>query len=156
MTIKIRKVTLADVKSLIPLIAQLGYPISEEHLMARVALYQLGQNDIAWAAVDGDNIVGCIAVHIYDLFHCTERYGRIVSIVVDEQSRRKGIGKRLILHAEKYLKEKNCHTLELSTSLKRKKFGAPEFCAALGYQNEGEYESYYLRKFFKPKEGPVI
>lgn len=157
MKIKIRKVTLCDVKALMPLIAQLGYPISEENLMARIALYQLGSNDIAWvAATEDDKIIGCIAVHVYDLFHCTERYAKIVSLVVDENYRRQGIGQMLVARAEKYTKKKDCHTVELSTSLKRIKFGAPAFYTTLGYNNEGEYETYYFRKFLKPKEGPIL
>jgi N-acetylglutamate synthase-like GNAT family acetyltransferase len=156
MTLQIRRVTLCDVPEIAPLIAQMGYPISEEELTARVALYQLGQNNIAWVALNEESIVGCVALHIYDLFHCAERYSRIVSLVVKDTYRRAGIGKKLIEHAEKYAINHNCSTLELSSSLKRLKTGTHAFYDALGYKNEGETESRYLRKFLRPKVGPYL
>lgn len=155
MKIKIRKVALCDVKALLPLISQLGYPISEEQLIARLALYQ-GYNDAAWVALLDDKMIGTIAVHVYDLFHCTERYARIVSLVVDLPYRRLGIGKQLLDYAERYAMEKGCSALELTSSLKRLKYGSHDFYDSHGYQNHGEYESRYFRKFLKPKEGPYV
>lgn len=157
MTIKIRKVAMSDIKSLSPLIQQLGYPTTEENLIARIALYQHSENDKAWVAIDEqENIIGCIAVHVYDLFHSTERFGRIVSIVVKESHQRIGIGRRLIARAERYASQKNCSALELSCSLKRTKLGSQDFYSALGYTNDGEYETSYLRKYLKIKEGPLL
>ncbi|HRE31715.1 MAG TPA: GNAT family N-acetyltransferase [Candidatus Berkiella sp.] len=155
MKIKIRKVILCDVKALLPLISQLGYPITEEQLIARLALYQ-GYNDAAWVALVDEKPIGVIAVHIYDLFHCTERYSRIVTIVVDAPYRRLGVGKQLLAYAERHAKEKGCTALELTSSLKRLKFGAYDFYGSYGYNNNGEFESRYFRKFLKQKEGPVI
>ncbi len=155
MKMKIRKVTLCDVKALLPLISQLGYPISEEQLIARLALYQ-GYNDAAWVGLIDDKIIGSIAVHVYDLFHCTERYGKIVSLVVDKPYRRLGYGKQLLAYAERYAKEKSCCVLELTSSLKRLKYGSHDFYDSHGYKNDGEYESRYFRKFLKPKEGPHV
>jgi GNAT superfamily N-acetyltransferase len=155
-TIKIRKVTIEDVKPLMPLIAQLGYPTTEESLIARIALYQLGFSDIAWVALSDDKVIGCIAMHLYDLFHSTERYARIVSLIIDEPFRRHGIGRSLIARAEKYAIKKNCAVLELSSSLKRYKHGSLDFYTSMGYTNDGEFEAHYLRKFLKPKEGPML
>ncbi len=157
MNIKIRKVAMSDVKCLSPLITQLGYPTTEENLIARIALYQHSDTDRAWIALDdAQNIVGCIAVHCYDLFHSTERYGRIVSLVVQQSLRRMGIGRRLIARAEYYASQKNCSALELSCSLKRTKLGSQDFYDSLGYKNDGEYETSYLRKYLKLKEGPLL
>lgn len=155
MKIKIRKVALCDVKALLPLMAQLGYPITQEQLIARLALYQ-GYNDAAWVGLNEDKIIGAIAVHVYDLFHCTERYAKIVSLVVDEPFRRLGVGKQLLDHAERYAREKDCGVLELTSSLKRLKYGSHDFYDSHGYKNDGEYESRYFRKFLKPKEGPHV
>jgi len=155
MKIKIRKVTLCDVKALLPLISQLGYPITEEQLIARLALYQ-GYNDAAWVAMLDDKMIGAVAVHVYDLFHCTERYARIISLVVDKPYRRMGIGKQLLNYAERYAVDKDCAVLELTSSLKRLKYGSHDFYDSHGYKNDGEYESRYFRKFLKPKEGPYV
>lgn len=156
MTITLRRISLCDVEALLPLVEQLGYPTSPENLTARIALYQMSTNDIAWVAAKGDEIIGSVALHIYDLFHSTERYARIVSMIVKETYRRQGIGKLLIQKAESYAKKVNCSTLELSSSLKRFKHGAHAFYESLGYTNDGEYETLYLRKFLRPKEGPLF
>lgn len=154
--IKIRRVTMADARELLPLVNQLGYPTTEENLIARIALYQHSPCDRSWIAIEDDHIVGCIALHLYDLFHCTERFARIVSLIVRDTHRRQGIGKRLLRKAELYARSQNCTTLELSSSLKRIKLGTHHFYEALGYKNEGEYQSDYLRKFLRPKEGPLL
>lgn len=152
----IRRVTMADARQLLPLVAQLGYPTTEEHLIARIALYQHSPSDRSWIAIQDGVIVGCIALHLYDLFHSTERYARIVSLVVRDTHRRQGIGKRLLQKAEQYAARQHCTTLELTSSHKRIKLGTQYFYEALGYRNEGEYESNYLRKFLRPKEGPLL
>jgi len=156
MKIKIRKVALCDVKSLLPLISQLGYPIKEEDLIARIALYQHSINDYAWVALDEEEIIGCVALHLFDFFHSTERYARIVSLVIKDPYRGKGVGSRLIARAERFAKEKGCSTLEVTSSLKRAKLGVHTFYAHRGYANEGVAETRYLRKFLKPKEGPSL
>jgi (aminoalkyl)phosphonate N-acetyltransferase len=79
-----------------------------------------------------------------------------VSLIVRDTHRRQGIGKRLLRKAELYARCQNCTTLELSSSLKRIKLGTHHFYEALGYNNEGEYKSDYLRKFLRPKEGPLL
>lgn len=155
MKYKIRKIAMSDARALLPLIEQLGYITTEENLIARIALYHQSENDSAWIAIQNDDIIGCIALHFYDLFHSTERYARIVSLVVKDTHRRLGIGQKLIARAERYAIQKNCSTLELTSSLKRIKLGAHDFYAKLGYTNEGEYETSYLRKFFRSKEGPL-
>lgn len=156
MKYKIRKISMPDAKALLPLIEQLGYITTEENLIARIALYQHSPNDCAWIAIQNDTIIGCIALHFYDLFHSTERYARITSLVVKDTHRRRGIGRRLIARAERYALQKNCSTLELSSSLKRSKLGTHDFYAKLGYTNDGEYETSYLRKFLRSKEGPLF
>lgn len=155
-SIKIRRVTMADARELLPLVNQLGYPTTEENLIARIALYHNSQQDRSWIAIEDEHIVGCIAVHLYDLFHSTERYARIMSLIVRDTHRRQGIGKRLLRKAEHYATKQNCSMLELSSSLKRVKLGTHHFYEALGYKNEGEFESNYLRKYLRPKEGPLL
>jgi GNAT superfamily N-acetyltransferase len=154
--IKIRKITMGDARDLLPLVNQLGYPTTEENLIARIALYQQSMFDRAWVAIENGHVMGFIALHVYDLFHSTERYARIVSLIVRDTHRRQGIGRRLILKAERYASTQNCSSLELSSSHKRIKQGTDHFYEALGYKNEGEYASNYLRKFLRPKEGPLL
>lgn len=154
--IKLRKVALSDAKALLPLIKELGYDITEESLSARIALYQSSQNDIAWVAARGEEILGCVALHLFDLFHSNERFARIVSLVIKKEHRRQGLGKRLIRKAESVAKKRNCAALELTSNVKRSKHGVPHFYEQLGYSNEGEAASYYFRKYLKPKEIPFI
>ena len=103
---------MADARALLPLVNQLGYPTTEENLIARIALYQQSPFDRSWIAIQNEQIIGCIALHLYDLFHSTERYARIVSLIVRDTHRRQGIGKKLIARAERYALRKNCSSLE--------------------------------------------
>jgi N-acetylglutamate synthase-like GNAT family acetyltransferase len=150
---KIRKVTISDVCLLLPLIEQLGDRITEEDLTARLGLYTHSTVDRAWVMeADNEEIVGCIAVHCYDLFHSSDRYARITSLIVKESHRRQGIGRRLVARAEKYALTKNCTALELSSPVKNHQSGSHDFFVALEYRNDGAAEVLYLRKLIEPAE----
>ena len=156
MECKLRKVTISDVTALLPLMKQLGYTIAEEDLTARLALYTHSRNDIAWVAVTPDDeILGCIALHKYDLFHSNARYARIVTLIVKDTYRRQGIGTKLIRRAERHAARRNCAALELSCSVKRRA-ETQDFYRSEGYISDKEEGSNYFIKHLKPKIGPEV
>ena len=73
----------------------------------------------------------------------------IVSLWVSKQYRKKEIGKRLLLEAEKTAKEKACHGSYLYTY----SFQAPRFYEKNGYTIFGVLENYYKNhsKFYMKK-----
>lgn len=74
---------------------------------------------------------------------------QIQFLAVDEQYQKQGLGKKLILEAERVAIERQCHYITVDTF----SFQAPEFYKALGYNVFAEEEDfplgfsrYYLRK----------
>ncbi|WP_282125760.1 GNAT family N-acetyltransferase [Marinifilum flexuosum] len=73
----------------------------------------------------------------------------IKTFVVKAQNRNKGIGKKIILEAEKEAKKRNCRFISLDTF----SFQAPKFYERLGFEKVGTetdfpkgFDKYYYRK----------
>ncbi|RKE04514.1 GNAT family N-acetyltransferase [Marinifilum flexuosum] len=73
----------------------------------------------------------------------------IKTFVVKAQNRNKGIGKKIILEAEKEAKKRNCRFISLDTF----SFQAPKFYEKLGFEKVGTetdfpkgFDKYYYRK----------
>lgn len=155
MHIQYRRLQTSDSVGLMPLVKQLGYQPSLDYLAAKVALYQDEQNK-GWVALSHEVLIGVIAIHYYDVFHVNEKHARIVSLVINDAYRRQGLGRKLIELAEDDAKALDCTTIEVTSNLRRFKHGTHEFYDSLGYKNEGDAETRYLRKFLKEKALPVV
>ena len=135
-----RKADKTDIPKLIDLISQLVYRIDTEKLYENLIQYQ----DQAWVLESGGEILGCLAFHILQQFHSTEKHMRIVSLIVDEKHRRKGIGKDFLREAERVAVEKGCSVIELTSAAYRISSGAHDFYKQQGYHAEGK--KVYFRK----------
>jgi GNAT superfamily N-acetyltransferase len=71
---------------------------------------------------------------------------RIAAIAVDQNSRRKGIGKALMNHDEAMVKNNDGKIIDLTSGIWRAVDGSHHFNKALGYQNDGYMAKLYLRK----------
>lgn len=129
-----------DIEHLIGLMDQLGYKTNREALQRNLSLYG---DAVFVAKIDGEAI-GCLAYHILPQFHSEEQHMRIVCLVVDQAHRGKGIGKRLLLEAEKVAKRNGCAVIELTSASHRIQSGAHAFYTGLGYKSDGE--KVYFRK----------
>ncbi len=91
----------SEIKSLIKLMAQLGYEHSKESLLNNVNSVRRAGGEVFVAEVSG-SVCGCISA-IIDVRLAEGVKGEIVSLVVNESARGKGIGKGLVVTAEKWL-----------------------------------------------------
>ena len=83
---------------------QLGYDHSEESLSANISAVREQGGEVFVAEVDG-NVRGCVSA-IIDVRLAEGIKGEIVSLVVSGEARGQGLGKGLILEAEKWLSGK--------------------------------------------------
>lgn len=118
MNIVIRRVTEKDASSLLPLIEQLGYKISEAVLYKNIKRHLSTDYNLLVALVD-DKLVGFISLHIYQYVHLEDSLSRITALCVDAEHRSFGIGAKLLMQAEEYIKSKGCKTIELTSGIQR-------------------------------------
>lgn len=143
--ISIRKATLADSNQLISLVEQLGYKLNEETMKKNINAYiQLPNRELIVAEMDG-NVIGCLALDLLPTFHAEEKQMRIISLVVDQLCRGKGIGRLLLHAAEDIAKKEQCWMIELTSSSRREKDGTHAFYINEGYAKNGNQA--YFRKY---------
>src|SRR5215469_16850820 len=98
--IQIRACTPEDATAVSALMNQLRYKVSvsqaAEHILQ---LAQTGSDPIFLEVADGQAL-GLMALHICRMLQYTAPVMRVTVLVVDGQARRRGIGKRLMEHAE--------------------------------------------------------
>lgn len=99
-----RKYTHQDAQALVMLMAQLGYEHSKESLSANISAVREQGGEVFVAEVSG-NVLGCVSA-ILDVRVAEGIKGEIVSLVVSEEARGLGLGKGLVLEAEKWLSGK--------------------------------------------------
>ena len=99
-----RKFKNEDIEALVELMAQLGYEHTSDSLLKNVNSVRRVGGEIFVCDVAG-TVCGCASA-ILDVRLAAGVNGEIVSVVVSEQYRGKGLGKGLILHAESWLSER--------------------------------------------------
>ncbi|MFN7710380.1 MAG: GNAT family N-acetyltransferase [Holosporales bacterium] len=145
----IRPAQQADAKSLVPLCAQLGYPLSYEEVCHNLSIY-LGRSHygVAVALVD-ERIVGWIAWTQIRRFISNKWLFHIEGLVVDTAYRGRGVGKKLLKHVEGLAESCAPALVDLTSGVRRASEGTHAFYQRLGYGNEGPYAKLYFRKEIK-------
>jgi predicted N-acetyltransferase YhbS len=105
-------------------------------------------NQKAWVAEKAGQVVGCIAVAITHYFHRPRSFLRVITMIVDEQQRRSGIGKSLMNIAEKFALDQECSHIELTSGMHRVGSGAHEFYSSLGYSELNDKKKYFAKKLY--------
>ncbi|PWQ93639.1 GNAT family N-acetyltransferase [Leucothrix arctica] len=129
----VRTVSPKDSKTLVRLMAELGYDPVESELLETINTYTT--SDSYWCyvvEVDGTP-VACASYHIMQYFHCKGSLMRVTSIVVDTKFKRQGLGRILMDKAVDLAKENSCDKIEL-TSGGHRSSEAHRFYESLGYE----------------------
>lgn len=95
----------------------------------------LGDPSTATVVDDRGGIVGSISVHL------GPDAGRILSVAVLPEWRRKGLGRALMAAAERLAREAGVATIRLEVGVRNR--GALQFYRTLGYKIEGVLPAYY-------------
>jgi len=123
------------------LAGQLGYQSTEEEIRSRLGEMQdSNQYAVYVAELSGSRIAGWIGVH---LFRCVEmdKRAEISGLVVDQQVRSRGIGKRLLHTAEEWARSRGCHAISVLSNAKRER--AHRFYTNNGYEHTKTQKSFH-------------
>jgi GNAT superfamily N-acetyltransferase len=133
--ITIRPAETTDSPAITRLVAQLGYPAAEAEIASRLAPILAHPDYAMWVAEVAGCVVGVTGVFIHRALEYDGYYGRLLGLVVDEQYRGQGIGKRLLDQAERWLRERGVNKLTLTSGKQRAE--AHKFYRRLGYAETG-------------------
>jgi GNAT superfamily N-acetyltransferase len=129
--LKIRHAKPADAAELAKLIKLLGHEVDAKGVRNRIA--ELVRQKLPQLVATLDNkIVGLAGVHAMIAIHREQPVGRITILVVAEQARGRGIGRRLVDAAEQLLKNRGCGMVEVTSNDRLAE--AHAFYRHLGYE----------------------
>lgn len=130
--IQIRACALEDAAAVSVLLGELGYTVSvgqaAEHIRQ---LGGTGSDPVFLAVADG-RVLGLAALHICRMLQYAAPVMRVTALVVDSRARRRGVGKRLMEHAEHVAAAAGCEAVELTSAMGRVE--AHAFYRSIGYE----------------------
>jgi N-acetylglutamate synthase-like GNAT family acetyltransferase len=130
MPVLIRQASLSDCEAISRLTNQLGYDVESRGLEARLARI-LERSDQRFLVAESEaEVVGWIHVAVWEFLEA-DAFAIIAGLVVDANHRRKGIGKTLMDHAERWAREDGRSVMRLWSSQSRT--AAHQFYESLGY-----------------------
>ena len=139
--IRLRGMTAEDAAAAVPLLAQLGYEMSPHEASRRVRdVLAMPDHALLVAEIAG-RIAGLLHVFVRPAVE-NPREAVVEALVVAEDCRRVGVGRRLMEEAERWGAERDCRSVALSSNIVREP--AHAFYAALGYRVAAT--AYVLRK----------
>lgn len=132
MALSIRIAQQSDAEGIRDLTSQLGYDVDAPAAAARLSrILSRSDQQFIIAEVDG-SLAGWVHAVIAESIE-SERFVTIGGLVVDRRHRLKGIGRKLMEHAEQWAREQGCVIVRLRSSSTRT--AAHRFYEALGYTN---------------------
>ncbi len=114
---KIRKMALADLPSIVPLADQLGYKCSHESLIERFS--QFDQKGSALFIGEISNTVMAFMQIQENLTLMSGKRAELNAVVIDKQFRGKGYGKQMMKMAEEWVKGRGLPKLRLGSRSSR-------------------------------------
>ena len=134
-SIEVREAVPADAAEIVRLLALLGHAQPAADASARLASFlDQGQHVLVAAragSAPGAALVGAVTLHITPVMHRAGPIGRLTAVIVDESVRGQGIGRALVAASEKFLFERDCAMIEVTSNKKRT--DAHSFYEGLGY-----------------------
>lgn len=115
----IRVARIEDAKAIVGLSLQMGsHALSEKETREMIAKFLSQTNEAIFVAENEGKILGYVS--LYSNFEIlTGPQARIDVIVVDENTRGSGVGRKLMAKAEEWAKENGSKTMKLASNAKR-------------------------------------
>ena len=133
--LKIRDGKLSDAAGLAALMCELGYETAGAEMESRLISILKDPRYKTLVVLNDDKICGMIGTVSASSYLHNDLTGRIIALVVSRESRRRGIGARLIAEAEKNLIQRGITRVTVTARFEREK--AHQFYEKLGYARTG-------------------
>ncbi|MCF8564653.1 GNAT family N-acetyltransferase [Alicyclobacillus tolerans] len=137
MALDMRSAEVEDIPVLCTLMEQLtGHTVTSDTMENRLKFVAESPFDSLYVCHENGVVVGLLAFRIRENIEDVSRYGEVSVIVVDEQDRRKGVGRFLMEFAERLAVEKGCIRTWLVSGFGREE-EVHHFYREIGYEVTG-------------------
>ena len=133
--LSIRGVEKGDMSALADLMTQLGYETRSSEMLMRMETIGANKNYATFVAISEGKVCGMIGTFTRYSYEHNSPSGVILTLVVSEKMRGRGVGHALIAAAEKDLARKNIRRIAVYTHFRRTQ--AHEFYEKAGYTKNG-------------------
>jgi GNAT superfamily N-acetyltransferase len=133
--ITIRDAYREDMPSLTSLMSDLGYPAPEDEIKERFEnIFGRREFRTLLAITEDGQAAGLIGmIEGYGYEH-NAKYIRVLALVVGKNFRNRGVGKVLMMEAEKWAEELNAYMVVLSSGMRDERKAAYAFYQSIGYE----------------------
>lgn len=132
---RVRPVADTDLPAVARLMGELGYPASAEQVGARLARVAGDESYAAYVAEVDGQVAGFLGMTRGWAYEHERPYARILTLVVDAEVRRRGVGARLVEFADEWARERGAYVLMLNTNVRREE--AHLFYESMGFRRTG-------------------
>ena len=133
--VAIRDASADDAAPIATLMCELGYETTAAQMSARLRRVLPDPRYKTFVAEVDGKICGMIGTVFYPGYEHDDLSGRIIALVVSKELRKRGIGRELVIAAEKEFAKQRITRIAVNTRLTRKE--AHQFYEALGYERNG-------------------
>jgi GNAT superfamily N-acetyltransferase len=133
-SLTVRAAEPGDAEAIAALLGQLGYPVDSAAIVPRLERLAIVGDTVAVAELDA-KVVGLAHLQVSPAIEHDRPAAKVGALVVDESSRRRGVGKALIAAMEAEARSRGCGLLYLTTSERRD--DAHAFYEQVGLQQTG-------------------
>lgn len=136
-TIRVRPPQEGESAAIAELLEQLGYPATEEQVLARLAVLLASPDRAVLVAelslpTQERFVAGVVALEMGNLLHRDERQAEITSLVTDRRFRHRGVARALVSQAEAIARRSGCGFVHVRSG--RLRDDAHGFWRALGFE----------------------
>jgi GNAT superfamily N-acetyltransferase len=134
-TVSIRDAIVEDYATIAHLLGELGYPSMPDGVRQRLARLLPREDTRVFVAEHSASILGALGLHRMPMLTSVSDIAMIIALVVTEEARRTGVGRRLVERAEDEARLWRCGRIMVTSAERRTE--AHAFYERLGYQYTG-------------------
>lgn len=141
----VRDANINDTLQLCQLLIQLNYDMDSDTMRERIEAFQKDRHHLL-VIEKNQQIIAAIAFACYEQLRLPGCCCHIDALIIDQEYRGQGLGKKLVASAETYAQQYGAETIELKSANHRIKTGTHAFYIGLGYQNHVGLDCAYFAK----------
>ena len=141
--VAIRDAIVEDNATIARLLGELGYPSSPDGVRQRLARLLPRDDTRVFVAERGASLLGALALHRMPALTSINDIAMILALVVTEEARRTGVGRRLVDRSEEEARVWGCGRIMVTSAERRTE--AHTFYERLGYEYTGRRFAKTLR-----------